>query len=56
MLIWEEFCSEIASLEQSKGCGPILILLSWHDAGTYDKNSKTGGDHPSRLHEIHGFE
>lgn len=26
-----------------KGCHPILVRLAWHDAGTYDVVTKTGG-------------
>ena len=33
----------VDALVTEKGCGPILIRLSWHDAGTYCKDSKTGG-------------
>ncbi|GAB5355631.1 hypothetical protein AAMO2058_000222300 [Amorphochlora amoebiformis] len=35
--------TEIADLVRAKNCGPILIRLSWHDAGTFDAKSGTGG-------------
>lgn len=28
-----------------KNCHPILVRLAWHDAGTYDHKTKTGGPH-----------
>ncbi|GAB0492517.1 hypothetical protein MMPV_003780 [Pyropia vietnamensis] len=30
-------------LFKEKNCMPIMVRLAWHDAGTYDKESKTGG-------------
>eukprot|EP01130_Rhizamoeba_saxonica_P000145 TRINITY_DN10158_c0_g1_i1.p1 TRINITY_DN10158_c0_g1~~TRINITY_DN10158_c0_g1_i1.p1 ORF type:complete len:287 (-),score=91.55 TRINITY_DN10158_c0_g1_i1:47-907(-) len=35
----------IQNLVQTKNCGPILVRLAWHDAGTYCKHSQTGGSH-----------
>lgn len=37
----------LGKLVQEKGCAPILVRLAWHDAGTYDKNSNTGGPNGS---------
>jgi catalase (peroxidase I) len=38
------FCREdLAALVREKNCGPILIRLSWHDAGTFEAASGTGG-------------
>uniref|UniRef100_A0A6U3B5R8 Plant heme peroxidase family profile domain-containing protein n=1 Tax=Lotharella globosa TaxID=91324 RepID=A0A6U3B5R8_9EUKA len=34
---------DITDLIREKDCGPILIRLSWHDAGTWDASSQTGG-------------
>jgi L-ascorbate peroxidase len=33
-----------------KGCHPILVRLAWHDAGTYDVVSKTGGPRAAMRH------
>ena len=35
--------AELDSLVREKNCGPILIRLSWHDAGVYSTGSLTGG-------------
>ncbi|WOL16891.1 putative L-ascorbate peroxidase 4 [Canna indica] len=31
-------------------CAPILLRLAWHDAGTFDVNTKTGGPNGSIRH------
>jgi catalase (peroxidase I) len=31
--------SDIAALVKEKGCGPILVRLSWHDAGVYKEGA-----------------
>jgi len=40
---WDALREDLAALVREKGCAPILIRLAWHDAGTYDKASNTGG-------------
>ena len=34
---------DIKALVRDKGCGPILIRLSWHDAGVYSNGNFKGG-------------
>ncbi|CAN1276534.1 L-ascorbate peroxidase 3 [Linum perenne] len=38
---------DLRALIASKNCAPIMLRLAWHDAGTYDKNTKTGGPNGS---------
>ncbi|KAG8048211.1 hypothetical protein GUJ93_ZPchr0008g11932 [Zizania palustris] len=42
---------ELRALISSKGCAPIMLRLAWHDAGTYDVNTKTGGANGSIRYE-----
>lgn len=35
--------ADIKALVEEKKCGPILIRLSWHDAGVYSTGKLTGG-------------
>mmetsp|Transcript_9604 Transcript_9604/g.13423 ORF Transcript_9604/g.13423 Transcript_9604/m.13423 type:complete len:140 (-) Transcript_9604:18-437(-) len=42
-LDYEAVRAEISSLVRNQNCGPILIRLSWHDAGTFDAKSGSGG-------------
>eukprot|EP00184_Porphyridium_aerugineum_P002136 CAMPEP_0184695076 /NCGR_PEP_ID=MMETSP0313-20130426/2827_1 /TAXON_ID=2792 /ORGANISM="Porphyridium aerugineum, Strain SAG 1380-2" /LENGTH=295 /DNA_ID=CAMNT_0027153467 /DNA_START=84 /DNA_END=971 /DNA_ORIENTATION=- len=37
----------LTELFKKTPCMPIMVRLAWHDAGTYDKNSKTGGANAS---------
>ncbi|XP_010467402.1 PREDICTED: L-ascorbate peroxidase 3, peroxisomal-like isoform X2 [Camelina sativa] len=38
---------ELRALIANKNCAPIMLRLAWHDAGTYDSKSKTGGPNGS---------
>ncbi|KAL1215687.1 L-ascorbate peroxidase 3 [Cardamine amara subsp. amara] len=42
---------DLRSLIASKSCAPIMLRLAWHDAGTYDAQSKTGGPNGSIRNE-----
>ncbi|KAG8087721.1 hypothetical protein GUJ93_ZPchr0010g7604 [Zizania palustris] len=42
---------QLRALISSKGCAPIMLRLAWHDAGTYDVNTKTGGANGSIRYE-----
>lgn len=43
--VWDDVRKDILSLLAEKACGPVLVRLSWHDAGTYCHKSGTGGPH-----------
>ncbi|XP_024994636.1 L-ascorbate peroxidase 3-like [Cynara cardunculus var. scolymus] len=38
---------ELRAFISNKNCAPIMLRLAWHDAGTYDVNTKTGGPNGS---------
>nr|AQL59244.1 ascorbate peroxidase 3 [Lilium regale] len=38
---------DLRALIANKNCAPIMVRLAWHDAGTYDVNTKTGGPNGS---------
>ncbi|KAL0422904.1 UNVERIFIED_CONTAM: L-ascorbate peroxidase 3 [Sesamum latifolium] len=42
---------ELRALISNKNCAPIMLRLAWHDAGTYDVNTKTGGPNGSIRNE-----
>uniref|UniRef100_A0A1J3J174 L-ascorbate peroxidase n=1 Tax=Noccaea caerulescens TaxID=107243 RepID=A0A1J3J174_NOCCA len=42
---------DLRSLIATKNCAPIMLRLAWHDAGTYDAQSKTGGPNGSIRNE-----
>ncbi|KAJ9189575.1 hypothetical protein P3X46_000849 [Hevea brasiliensis] len=42
---------DLRALIACKNCAPIMLRLAWHDAGTYDKNIKTGGPNGSIRNE-----
>lgn len=42
---------DLEAMIREKNCGPIMIRLAWHDAGTYCKESGTGGANGSMRFE-----
>ncbi|KAK4345453.1 hypothetical protein RND71_035629 [Anisodus tanguticus] len=42
---------DLRALISIKNCAPIMLRLAWHDAGTYDCKSKTGGPNGSIRNE-----
>uniref|UniRef100_A0A5B6ZL93 Putative peroxisomal ascorbate peroxidase n=1 Tax=Davidia involucrata TaxID=16924 RepID=A0A5B6ZL93_DAVIN len=42
---------DLRALISNKNCAPIMLRLAWHDAGTYDVNTKTGGPNGSIRNE-----
>ncbi|KAG2694170.1 hypothetical protein I3760_08G129100 [Carya illinoinensis] len=38
---------DLRALISSKQCAPIMLRLAWHNAGTYDAKTKTGGPNGS---------
>nr|ACN36535.1 unknown [Zea mays] len=38
---------DLRALVASKNCAPIMLRLAWHDAGTYDAKTNTGGPNGS---------
>ncbi|XP_057470257.1 L-ascorbate peroxidase 3-like [Actinidia eriantha] len=43
---------DLRALICRKNCAPILLRLAWHDAGTYDAKTKTGGPNGSIRNEL----
>ncbi|XP_073038679.1 L-ascorbate peroxidase 3-like [Primulina eburnea] len=42
---------DLRALISSKNCAPIMLRLAWHDAGTYDAKTMTGGPNGSIRNE-----
>ncbi|XP_059653994.1 L-ascorbate peroxidase 3 [Cornus florida] len=42
---------DLRAFISNKNCAPIMLRLAWHDAGTYDVNTKTGGPNGSIRNE-----
>ncbi|KAL5788847.1 hypothetical protein ACOSP7_005796 [Xanthoceras sorbifolium] len=42
---------DLRSFIANKNCAPIMLRLAWHDAGTYDVTTKTGGANGSIRNE-----
>ncbi|KAG0475872.1 hypothetical protein HPP92_012713 [Vanilla planifolia] len=38
---------DLRALISSMNCAPIMLRLAWHDAGTFDSATKTGGPNGS---------
>ncbi|KAL6222256.1 hypothetical protein ACLB2K_005648 [Fragaria x ananassa] len=47
----EKARQDLRALIYSKNCAPIMLRLAWHDAGTYDAKTKTGGPNGSIRNE-----
>ncbi|XP_004512151.1 L-ascorbate peroxidase 3-like [Cicer arietinum] len=43
----QEARAQLASLITNKKCAPLMLRLAWHDAGTYDAKTRTGGPNGS---------
>ncbi|XP_039043050.1 histidine kinase CKI1-like [Hibiscus syriacus] len=47
----DKACRDIRALIALKNCAPIILSLAWHDAGSYDVSTKTGGPNRSIRNE-----
>ncbi|KAK9948394.1 hypothetical protein M0R45_003974 [Rubus argutus] len=47
----EKARQDLRALIYSKNCAPIMLRLAWHDAGTYEAKTKTGGPNGSIRNE-----
>ncbi|GJU11988.1 L-ascorbate peroxidase 3-like protein [Tanacetum coccineum] len=43
---------DLRALISNKKCAPIMLRLAWHDAGTYDAKTKTGGPNGSIRNDV----
>ncbi|WJX61152.1 L-ascorbate peroxidase 3 [Trifolium repens] len=43
---------DLRSLISSKNCAPLMLRLAWHDAGTYDFKTRTGGPNGSIRNQL----
>ncbi|KAL1519915.1 hypothetical protein AB1Y20_023404 [Prymnesium parvum] len=42
---WPALRADLTQFVHACDCGPILVRLSWHDAGTFNASDGTGGSH-----------
>uniref|UniRef100_I1LPR9 L-ascorbate peroxidase n=1 Tax=Glycine max TaxID=3847 RepID=I1LPR9_SOYBN len=42
---------DLRALIANRNCAPLMLRLAWHDAGTYDAKTKTGGPNGSIRNE-----
>ncbi|KAH9622517.1 hypothetical protein KSS87_008682 [Heliosperma pusillum] len=42
---------DLRALISNRNCAPLMLRLAWHDAGTYDAKTKTGGPNGSIRNE-----
>jgi catalase (peroxidase I) len=41
----DDIKADLKALVAEKNCGPILIRLSWHDAGKWSSGKLSGGEY-----------
>ncbi|XP_020217105.1 L-ascorbate peroxidase 3 [Cajanus cajan] len=44
---FEKARRDLRALISNRNCAPLMLRLAWHDAGTYDAKTKTGGPNGS---------
>ncbi len=46
---WDAIRKDVEGIIDKNTAGPIFVRLAWHAAGTYDKNTKTGGSNGATM-------